>query len=60
MSNLDILGYCANLAYVIYGNEFRVWFELKPCRFGMVDFGTMLRISKTIGRKRFYKIKRAH
>jgi hypothetical protein len=52
---LIFLGYCANLAYVIHVNEVSVSFEIKLCRFGMVPFGTMLRISKAIGRKRFYK-----
>lgn len=37
--NVMLLGYCANLAYVIHGNSFGALFEIKLCRFGMVYFG---------------------
>jgi len=37
--NLILLGYCANLAYVIHGNSFGALFDKKPRHFGMVLFG---------------------
>lgn len=37
--NVILLGYCANLAYVIHGNEAGTSFEINLCRFGMVLFG---------------------
>ena len=39
LMNLMLLGYCANLAYVIHENEVIASFEIKLCRFGMVYFG---------------------
>lgn len=57
---LIFLGYCANLAYVIHGNEDSVEFATKLCHFGMVCFGIMLRISKATDQKKFFKVKREH
>jgi len=47
--NLILLGYCANLAYVIYGNSFGVLFDKKPCQFGMVPFGIVTYLWKLSG-----------
>jgi hypothetical protein len=54
--NLILLGYCANLAYVIHGNEFRVSFEIKLFRFGMVLFG--IETIEAEGRNKFCREKR--
>jgi hypothetical protein len=39
LANLMLLGYCANLAYVIRINEFSASCRKQPCHFGMVLFG---------------------
>ena len=39
LMNLNLLGYCATLAYVIFENEVSTTPVTKPRRFGMVLFG---------------------